>query len=119
MSQFAYLLFIAANIYPKWYFLLPSAAIVGIGAGPLWTAKCTYLTDLAGFFSTLTNESNEVVVNRFFGIFFSMFQMSQIIGNLISSTILKPEIDGEFKLGFSSACGKNDCPNSSNVARVE
>jgi MFS family permease len=119
MSQFSYLLFIAANIYPKWYFLLPSAAIVGIGAGPLWTAKCAYLTDLAGFFSTLTNESNEVVVNRFFGIFFSMFQMSQIIGNLISSTVLKPEIEGEFKIGFNNACGKYDCPNNSNGVKIK
>ncbi len=82
-SQFTYLLYITANIYPKWYFLLPTAAIVGIGAGPLWTAKCTYLTEIAGFYSKLSGESNETVVNRFFGIFFCMFQMSQIIGNLI------------------------------------
>lgn len=90
-SQLAYLLYISANVYPTWYFLFPTAALVGIFAGPLWTAKCTYLTEIAGYYSSLTGESNEAVVNRFFGIFFTMFQMSQIIGNLISSAILKPE----------------------------
>jgi hypothetical protein len=29
ISQFAYLLFIAANMYPKWYILMPAAIILG------------------------------------------------------------------------------------------
>ena len=110
-SQFTYLLFIAANIYPKWYFLIPSAVLLGIGAGPLWTAKCTYLTEIAGFYSLISGELNEIVVNRFFGIFFSMFQLSQIIGNLISTTVLKPEIDENERLITKlEYCGANDCP---------
>ncbi|CAF1072812.1 unnamed protein product [Brachionus calyciflorus] len=109
-SQFAYLIFIAANTYPKWYTLLPSAVILGIFAGPLWTAKCTYLTEIAGFYSTLSGELNEAVVNRFFGIFFAMFQMSQIAGNLISSTVLKPEnLDGQKNVNLA-ICGYNECP---------
>lgn len=114
-SQFAYLIFIAANVYPKWYLLLPTAAILGIFAGPLWTAKCTYLTEIAGFYSSLSGESNEAVVNRFFGIFFAMFQMSQIVGNLISSTVLKPEVSGgsEGSVNLESPCGSRDCPSSS------
>lgn len=38
-SQCTYVLYIAANMYPKWYILLPAAVILGIGAGPLWTGK--------------------------------------------------------------------------------
>ncbi|RNA27739.1 UNC93 [Brachionus plicatilis] len=110
-SQFAYLVFIAANTYPKWYTLIPSAILLGIFAGPLWTAKCTYLTEIAGFYANISGESNEAVVNRFFGIFFSMFQMSQIVGNLISSTILKPEVSQSMeKLRSRDSCGFNDCP---------
>ena len=115
-SQFAYLVFIAANTYPKWYTLIPSAVLLGIFAGPLWTAKCTFLTEIAGFYANISGENSEVVVNRFFGIFFAMFQMSQIVGNLISSTILKPEIDQtipQFQLKSLDFCGFNDCPNDS------
>lgn len=51
-------------------------------AAPLWTAKCTFLTDLGTHHSKFTGETPEVVINRFFGIFFAMFQSSkQIILN--------------------------------------
>lgn len=47
VCQCSYTLFIAANIFPRWYTLIPSAIILGFGAAPLWTAKCTYLTGKA------------------------------------------------------------------------
>jgi hypothetical protein len=49
---------------------------LGLGAAPVWTAKCTYLTEIAGFYSKISKEKHEIVVNRFFGIFFAMFQTS-------------------------------------------
>jgi MFS family permease len=88
-SQCTYLLFIAANVYPKWYLLIPSAVLLGIGAGPLWTAKCTYLTEIAGFYSLISGELNEIVVNRFFGIFFAMFQSSKFDFYHVELIILK------------------------------
>jgi MFS family permease len=103
-SQMAYLLYLLANIYPAWLTLIPTAIILGIGAGPLWTAKCTYLTEIAGFYSQQSGEANEAVVNRFFGIFFCIFQLSQIVGNLITSTILKPEVDTTTAI-FNNNCG--------------
>ena len=39
ISQCSYTLFIAANIFPRWYTLIPAAVILGLGAAPLWTAK--------------------------------------------------------------------------------
>lgn len=116
-SQFTYLLFIAANMYPRWHVLIPAAVLLGIGAAPLWTAKCTYLTEIAECYSKLTNESNESVVNRFFGIFFSVFQFSQIIGNLLSSLVLKPPESIKLKNATTiynlDLCGSNDCPSDS------
>lgn len=76
LSQFTYLLFIAANMYPKWYILMPAAVVLGLGAAPLWTAKCTYVSEIAHHYAKLSNETSEAVVNRFFGIFFAMFQTS-------------------------------------------
>ena len=120
-SQFMYLLYLAANIYPKYYTLLPSAVVVGIGAGPLWTAKCTYLTEIAGFYAVLSQENVEVVVNRFFGYFFTMFQTSQIIGNLISSSILKQAENNDSHVSdvvldkSLLPCGSLDCPATSGL----
>ena len=115
-SQFMYLLYIAANVYPKYYTLIPSGILLGIGAGPLWTAKCTYLTEIAGFYSVLSQEISEVVVNRFFGLFFTMFQTSQIFGNLISSSVLKPDSTNDDELNETKSignrmCGALDCPS--------
>lgn len=87
MSFVAYMPFLAAQFYPRFYTLVPAGLAVGFGGGPLWCAKCTYLTVVAEAFSAIINgETNhEVLVVRFFGLFFLFYQMAQVWGNLISS----------------------------------
>ena len=46
-STFCYFIYIASQFYPKFYTLLPTAFVNGLGAAPMWTAQCTYLTHLA------------------------------------------------------------------------
>ncbi len=109
------MLYLAANIIPSWLTLIPSAFVVGVFAGGLWSAKCTYLTELAYILAEITGEVSETVVNRFFGIFFAMFQTSQILGNLISSVVLKPPVKLSNQTGFEfdfALCGYNDCPGN-------
>ncbi|KAI3383475.1 hypothetical protein SNEBB_007477 [Seison nebaliae] len=89
LSQSAYLLYIMANFYPTWGTMIPSAALLGFGAAPLWTSKCSYLTEIAEQSAKLTDSEKESVVNRYFGIFFMAFQGTQVFGNLISSLVLK------------------------------
>lgn len=55
-------------------FKLKLEIFLKVGAAPLWAAKCTYLTEIAGFYAEITGENKESVLNRFFGIFFAMFQ---------------------------------------------
>lgn len=80
--------FIAAQFYPLAYTLIPAGLAVGLGGGPLWCAKCTYLTVVAEAFSTLLHgeTKQDVLVVRFFGLFFIFYQMAQVWGNLISSS---------------------------------
>ena len=47
VSIFCYSINIASQFYPKFYTLLPTAFVNGLGAAPMWTAQCTYLTHLA------------------------------------------------------------------------
>ncbi|CAL4066106.1 unnamed protein product, partial [Meganyctiphanes norvegica] len=88
LCMLAYSTYIAAQFYPEYYTLVPTAIIVGIGAAPMWSAQCSYFTQAGQTFAKLTGEDSEVVVTRFFGIFFLFFQSSQIWGNLISSLVL-------------------------------
>ncbi len=50
-SMSCYTLYMVANFFPSWATLIPASILVGLGAAPLWSAKCTYLTSIGkGFF---------------------------------------------------------------------
>lgn len=85
VAIFAYMPFIASQFYPKFYTMIPAGLLVGLGGGPLWCAKCTYLTVIAEAYSTVSDIATDVLVTRFFGLFFMFYQMAQVWGNLISS----------------------------------
>ena len=46
VSILCYSSYIAAQFYPEFYTLIPTAFILGMGAAPLWSAKCTYLSQV-------------------------------------------------------------------------
>jgi hypothetical protein len=85
VSILAYMPFIASQFYPRFYTMIPAGLSVGLGGGPLWCAKCTYLTVAAEAYSTVSDMAADVLVTRFFGLFFMFYQMAQVWGNLISS----------------------------------
>ena len=58
--------------------MMVSAAILGLSAAPLWTAKSSYMTELGIMYSKLSGETKEAVINRFFGVFFFFFQSGQL-----------------------------------------
>ncbi|XP_072948781.1 uncharacterized protein [Epargyreus clarus] len=132
VSFIAYMPFIAAQFYPRLYSLVPAGMMVGFGGGPLWCAKCTYLSVVAEPYAKLSGISAEVLVVRFFGLFFMFYQMAQIWGNLVSSAILSSSLGEvtsylnetlapkasalvnvtEMKLDFGATCGVNFCSGS-------
>ncbi|XP_076643712.1 UNC93-like protein [Halictus rubicundus] len=115
LSILTYVPFMAAQFYPKFYTMIPAGLLVGIGAGPLWCAKCTYLTVAAEAYATLSDVAADVLVTRFFGVFFMFYQMAQVWGNLISSAVLSYGMDAlptNITLNSSviaEACGANFC----------
>ncbi|EDO41926.1 predicted protein [Nematostella vectensis] len=82
-----------------------------MSAAPLWSSKCAYLTTTGIRYSELSNETQETVVTRYFGIFFLIFQSGQIWGNLISSMVLQQgDAGGEsFRENAAEVCGANFC----------
>lgn len=107
--QLCYSAYIGAQFYPTFGTLIPGAIILGLGAAPMWSAKCTYLTQVGNRYSQLSGEKTpEPCVSRFFGVFFMIFQTSSIWGNLISSLVLSNGV-GELDESQLSTCGANYC----------
>jgi hypothetical protein len=55
------------------------AALVGLAAAPLWTAKATYLNQIARYHCQHKKQKHEISVSLFFGIFFAFFGTNTII----------------------------------------
>ncbi|XP_049873574.1 UNC93-like protein [Pectinophora gossypiella] len=88
LSFVTYMPYIAAQLWPTFYTMIPAGLIVGLGGGPLWCAKCTYISVVSEAHSKISNISAEALLVRFLGLFFMIFQMNQVWGNLISSLVL-------------------------------
>jgi len=112
LSVITYSIYIAAQFYPEFYTLIPTAIILGMGAAPLWAAKCTYLTQLAHRLARDEGVEPEPIVTRFFGIFFFFFQCNSIIGNIISTSVYSSSVDANFSISEESLakCGPSYCP---------
>jgi len=107
----SYSTYIAAQFYPEFYTLLPTAFLVGLGAAPMWSAKCTYLTQVAHRYAGLDGSNADQIVVKFFGIFFFFFQCNSILGNIISTVVLSSDNDDYIDLTDEemSKCGSNFC----------
>ncbi|XP_069113521.1 protein unc-93 homolog A-like isoform X2 [Argopecten irradians] len=124
LSMICYIVYMAANFYAVWGTMAVASIIVGLGAAPLWSAKCTYLTQTAVWYAKQTGATEDDVINRFFGFFFMVFQTSQVWGNLISSTVFsqRPEnitepTDAELELCGSVFDPTVSSINNTNLAR--
>ncbi|CAH0554817.1 unnamed protein product [Brassicogethes aeneus] len=93
LSFVTYMPFMIAQFYPKFYTMIPAGLAVGFGGGPLWCAKCTYLTVIAEAYSQVTGIGADIAVTKFFGVFFMFYQFSQVWGNLISSAVLSSGVE--------------------------
>jgi hypothetical protein len=100
-GMIGHLFFNAANVYPTYYTLLPGACFAGFGTALLLIAQGTYLSSIACSYSIVTQKKVEYVMTTFVGVFILFLQSGQILGNVISSVILKdlaPLIDPKFYL---------------------
>ena len=76
--------FTAANYYPVEYSLVPACALLGLASAPLWTAQQTYLASSAHMHAAQRPERIlDEVLNRFNGIFFLIFQCTQVCAHFL------------------------------------
>ncbi|CAF4085800.1 unnamed protein product [Rotaria sordida] len=77
-----YFLYVLSFIYPMTWSYYIVSVLIGIGAAVLWTAQGVYLA----------NNSNDLTISRNSGIFWALFQVSLLIGNIYIYIVLKTEM---------------------------
>lgn len=115
LSILCYAPYIAAQFYPRFYTLVPTGVLLGIGAAPMWASKATYLTQVAAVYAKVTDQPADGIIVRFFGFFFLAWQAAELWGNLISSLgklqNLLNDADNLFLLAVSTPTSKLLCRN--------
>ncbi|XP_055947325.1 protein unc-93 homolog A-like [Argiope bruennichi] len=61
LGMIMYLPYVAANFYPSWITLLPSAVIIGVGCTLLWGAQCTYFNECSVLYRDITDDSTDYI----------------------------------------------------------
>jgi MFS family permease len=84
-----YWLFIAANLKPSWYTMVPASVYLGFSASIIWVGQGTYLTSTARSHARDYNLHEGTVIGNFNGEFWGLFASHQFVGNLISLALLK------------------------------
>lgn len=84
-SMLCYVPYIAFQLFPRFYTLVPAGILVGLGAAPMWASKATYLTQVGQVYAKITEQAVDAIIVRFFGFFFLAWQSAELWGNLISS----------------------------------
>ncbi|XP_052175908.1 UNC93-like protein 3 [Diospyros lotus] len=83
-----YWFFIAANLKPTWYTMVPTSLYLGFAASIIWVGQGTYLTSAARSHALDCNSHEGTVIGNFNGEFWGMFASHQFIGNLITLALL-------------------------------
>lgn len=120
LSMLAYIPFMVSNYYRDFLSQLFTSILLGVGGATLWSSACTYVNEISLLYSSQVSDTSEVVTTRFFGIFFMIFQNSQIWGNLVTFYVLKPSYNDTSEKKVSSypevtpdnvsvPCGANFC----------
>ncbi|GKV05787.1 hypothetical protein SLEP1_g17754 [Rubroshorea leprosula] len=89
-----YWLFIAANLKPSWYTMVPGSLYLGFVASVIWVGAGTYLTFIARSHARGFNFYEGTVIGKFNGEFWGVYNANQVVGNLISLALLGDGEDG-------------------------
>ena len=67
--------------------LYASSAVIGLGAAILWTAQGGFIAACAGQHEEENGLAAHSTMGQFNGLFFSLFQLNQFVGNLLAALL--------------------------------
>ncbi|XP_046330266.2 protein unc-93 homolog A-like [Haliotis rufescens] len=112
LSWICHLIYTGSNFYPAFFTLIPSSVILGTMSGVLWTCQSIYTTMCSFSLVSSTGQSTYTVLSKLNGLFFTVYETTQIPGNLVSSLVFQT---GTNTNGTTEAiCGPGFCPLASN-----
>ena len=79
------------NVKVYWIFLFPISCLNGFCATILWISVGSYVAQSAILYSTVSGVSSTTAISMFNSIFWGVYEMSQIAGNLTASVLLRSE----------------------------
>lgn len=88
LSLVGFVLYSAANFYPRFYTMIPASIVHGFLMAVGYTAQSTYLTNISAGYGELVGKQTKDVLSQFHGTYFIFLQFSQLAGGLISSLLL-------------------------------
>ncbi|CAN4116124.1 unnamed protein product [Withania somnifera] len=94
LGSTGYWLFVAANLMPNWYTMVPASLYLGFAASIIWVGQGTYLTSTARSHANDHSLNEAVIIGKFNGVFWGMFASHQFVGNLITLALMKDEEGG-------------------------
>ncbi|GAU23037.1 hypothetical protein TSUD_336850 [Trifolium subterraneum] len=89
-----YWFYVAANLKPNWYTLVPASLYLGFCASIIWVGQGTYLITTARSHATDSNFHEATIIGNFNGVFFGLYALNQFIGNLIAFALLSNAKEG-------------------------
>ncbi|XP_067663612.1 protein unc-93 homolog A-like [Haliotis asinina] len=116
ISWICHAIYTGSNFYPAFFTLIPSSALLGTISGFLWTSQSIYITMCSFSIVSYTKQSTYNVLSKLNGLFFTIYETTQIPGNLVSSLVLQT---GTHQNATEEAvCGPDFCPSASNGTDV-
>lgn len=98
-----YAFFVAANIHFITPLFLISTCVIGIGAAMLWTSQGSYMSKISARHERINEIPKGSTQALFSGYFFSLFQTSQTIGNLLVALLFAKNVE-QWKIFLVLAC---------------
>ena len=92
LGSLTYVLFVAANIVYVELLLYLSSGLLGLGASVLWTAQGAYISNCSALHEQTLGLPPSSTLGFFNGLFFSIFQVNQLLGNLLAAALFKADV---------------------------
>ncbi|KAJ0987749.1 hypothetical protein J5N97_006105 [Dioscorea zingiberensis] len=89
LGSSGYLLFVASNLIPSWYTMVPASVYFGFSASILWVGQGTYLTSTAWSHAKDCHLHDGKIIGNFNGEFWGFFASTQVTGNLLTLAFLR------------------------------
>lgn len=110
ISMFSHVLFVAANIFPSFYSLIPVSCIFGFFQAPLWSVQELLIASYGSSYSVITRMKLEKSIPQFQSVFVIFCHSAQIFGNLIESAVLTLAKDNPIEQYILSNNSANSTP---------